>query len=116
MKRITTTVDPMVYRRLDEIAREDGVPTSRLLREAMERYVTEREAAMAAVPLPSWMGMLEGGDGEPWAERDEELLAEGWVADIEAEIEAQTEAQTEPEAEPQVAPQIAREGRRGRAP
>jgi predicted transcriptional regulator len=86
MKRITTSVDPSIYHRLDELARHDGVSTSHLLREAMERYVTEREEALEAVPLPSWVGMLEGGDGQPWAERDEELLAEGWAADIEAEI------------------------------
>lgn len=87
MKRITTTVDPAVYRRLDAIAHRDGVSTSHVLREAMERYVTEREAAMDSIPLPAWVGMLEGGDGEPWAERDEALLEEGWATDLEAEIQ-----------------------------
>ncbi len=85
MKRITTTVDPTMYRRLDEIARHDGVPTSRLLREAMERYVTERESTLDTVALPDWLGMLPG-DGTPWAERDEELLERGWTADLEAEL------------------------------
>jgi predicted transcriptional regulator len=88
MKRITTTVDPAVYRRLDEIARHEGVPTARLVREAMERYVTAREAAMTPAPLPEWVGMLEGGDGRPWAEHDEARLEAGWAEDLEGEAAA----------------------------
>jgi hypothetical protein len=75
MKRITTTVDPATYARLDDLARHDGVPTARLIREAMERYVTDREAALEPSPLPDWVGMIEG-DGEPFAERIDEILAE----------------------------------------
>lgn len=88
MKRITTTVDTAVYRRLDEIAHQDGVPTARLVREAMERYVAERETGLAPVRLPDWIGMLEGGDGRPWAEHDEALLESGWAADLEGEAAA----------------------------
>lgn len=75
MKRITTTVDPTVYARLDDIARQDGVSTAHVLREAMERYVTEREATLEPTPLPAWVGIIEG-DGEPTASRIDEILAD----------------------------------------
>lgn len=75
MKRITTNVDPVTYARLDELAQRDGVPTATLLREAMERYVTERETSLEPAPLPDWVGMFEG-DGEPVAERVDEILGD----------------------------------------
>lgn len=75
MKRITTTVDPSTYGLLEDLAHRDGVPTARLVREAMERYVTERQRDQEPQPLPDWVGMFHG-DGKPWAERDEEILAE----------------------------------------
>lgn len=75
MKRITTTVDPSTYAQLEDLARRDGVATARLIRDAMERYVTEREREMEPLPLPDWVGMFEG-DGEPFAERTEEILGE----------------------------------------
>ncbi len=75
MKRITTTVDPATYRRLEDFAHQDGVATARLVREAMERYVTERQRDMVPLPLPDWVGMFQG-DGGPFAERAEEILAE----------------------------------------
>jgi hypothetical protein len=78
MKRITTTVDPATYARLEDLARRDRVPAARLLREAMERYVTDRELELEAQPLPDWVGMFHGG-AEPVAERAEEILRE--VAD-----------------------------------
>jgi hypothetical protein len=75
MKRITTTVDPATYGLLEDIAHRDGVATARLIRDAMERYVSERQRDLAPLPLPDWVGMFEG-DGEPLAERDEEILRE----------------------------------------
>jgi len=75
MKRITTTVDSSTYAQLEDLARRDGVATARLIRDAMERYVTEREREMEPLPLPDWVGMFEG-DGEPFAERTEEILGE----------------------------------------
>lgn len=78
MKRITTTVDPATYGLLEDLAHRDGVATARLVREAMERYVTGRQREMEPLPLPDWVGMFQG-DGEPVAERADEILAE--VAD-----------------------------------
>ena len=73
MKRITTTVDPSTYGLLEELAHRDGVPTARLVREAMERYVAERHREMEPLPLPEWVGMFQG-DEEPFAERADEIL------------------------------------------
>ena len=78
MKRITTTVDPATYGLLEDLAHRDGVATAQLIREAMERYVTERQREMQPLPLPDWVGMFQG-DGEPCAVRVDETLAE--VAD-----------------------------------
>ena len=75
MKRTTIMVDEAVYADLEDYARRDGVPTARLVREAMERYVSERERDAQPRPLPDFVGMFEG-DGQPFAERDEEILAE----------------------------------------
>jgi hypothetical protein len=75
MKRITTTVDPSTYGLLEDLARRDGVATARLVRDAMERYVSDRQREMEPLPLPDWVGMFQG-DGEPFAERAEELLGE----------------------------------------
>ena len=78
VKRITTSVDPAAYAALEDLARRDGVSTSRLLREAMERYVSDRERSLRPAPLPDWIGTLEG-DGSPFAERDEEILEDEWT-------------------------------------
>ena len=84
MKRITTSVDLTTYAALEDLARRDGVSTSHLLREAMERYVAERDRTLEPGPLPDWVGTLEG-DGQPYAERDETLLDEWWAAELEAQ-------------------------------
>lgn len=75
MKRITTTVDPSTYGLLEDLARRDGVATARLVRDAMERYVSDRQSEMEPLPLPDWVGMFQG-DGQPFAERVEEILGE----------------------------------------
>lgn len=75
MKRITTTVDPSTYGLLEDLARRDGVATARLVRDAMERYVSDRQREMEPLPLPDWVGMFQG-DGQPFAERVEEILGE----------------------------------------
>jgi Ribbon-helix-helix domain len=75
MKRITTTVDSSTYGMLEDLAHRDGVPTARLVREAMERYVTQRQLEHEPQPLPDWVGMFQG-DGEPFAGRAEEILGE----------------------------------------
>lgn len=73
MKRTTILADEAILTELEYLARADGVPTSRLIREALERYVAERTAARAR-RLPSFVGMLRSGD-PTLAERDEEILA-----------------------------------------
>lgn len=75
MKRITTTVDPSTYGILEDLAHRDGVATARLVREAMERYVADRQREMQPLPLPDWVGMFHGNE-EPFAERAEEILAD----------------------------------------
>jgi hypothetical protein len=75
MKRTTIMVDEGTYADLEEYARRDGVPTARLIREAMERYVTERERQAEAQPLPDFVGKLTGG-GEPIAGKVDEYVGE----------------------------------------
>lgn len=82
MKRITTSVEPSVHAALEDLARRDGVSASHLIREAMERYVTDREAALEPLPMPDWVGSIEG-DGTPFAELDEEILETTWANEIE---------------------------------
>lgn len=82
MQRITTNVEPSVYARLEDLARRRRVPTARVIREALERYVTDEEAAVEPEPLPDWVGRLEG-PGDAWAERDEELLRAEWAATLD---------------------------------
>lgn len=84
MKRITTSVDSTTYATLEDLARRDGVSTSHLIREAMERYVADRETGLEPAPLPDWVGSIEG-DGTPLAALDEEILEATWASDIEAE-------------------------------
>lgn len=75
MKRTTILVEEAVYAELEAYAHRDGVPTAHLVREAMERYVAEREKTAEPQPLPPFVGMFEG-TGESIASRDEELLPE----------------------------------------
>jgi hypothetical protein len=82
MQRITTNVQPTTYARLEDLARRRGVSTAHLIREAMERYVTEQEAELAPQPLPDWVGMFSG-PGDEFASRDEEVLERGWVKDLD---------------------------------
>ncbi len=48
MQRITTNVESGVYARLTDLARHRAVPTSHLIREALESYVSEQEAQHGA--------------------------------------------------------------------
>jgi predicted transcriptional regulator len=91
MQRITTTVNGSVYARLEELARRDNAPVARLVREAMERYVTEREAAIEPEPLPDWVGMLEGPGGE-FASRAEEILDAEWAESLDDEAARSSKA------------------------
>jgi len=71
MRRTTILADPELLTNLEEIARRDGLPTSHVIREAMERYVVARRGEPNA-DLPALVGMFEGADDV--AERDEEIL------------------------------------------
>lgn len=82
MQRITTNVEERVYARLTDLARHRAVPTSLLIREALEHYVSEQEARLEPEPLPDWVGMLEGPGG-PYAARDEEILDGSWADAID---------------------------------
>jgi hypothetical protein len=85
MQRITTNVDEGVYSRLEDLARRRSVPTAHVIREALERYVSDQEAQQEPEALPDWVGMLEG-PGAPYAEHDEELLEGGWAEDLESSL------------------------------
>jgi hypothetical protein len=82
MQRITTNVEPSVYVRLTDLARHRAVPTSHLIREALEQYVSAQEGLLEPEPLPNWVGMLEG-PGDPYAARDEEILDGSWADAID---------------------------------
>jgi predicted transcriptional regulator len=73
MRRTTILADPELLTNLEEIARRDGLPTSHVIREAMERYVAARRGESGA-DLPAIVGMFEGAGDV--AERDEEILRE----------------------------------------
>ena len=81
MRRTTILADPELLTNMEELARRDGVPTSHVIREAMERYVVARRDASGA-ELPALVGMFEGADDV--AERDEEILRAEMPAAVEA--------------------------------
>jgi hypothetical protein len=56
-------VDEATCADLEDYARRDGGPTLRLIREAMERYLAEREREVSPQPLPDFVGALKGGGG-----------------------------------------------------
>jgi hypothetical protein len=71
MRRTSVLLDPQILIELERLARRSGVPTSHVIREAMERYVADA-AATADPALPSFVGIVSGpGDV---ARRDEEIL------------------------------------------
>ncbi len=80
MRRTTILADPQLLTNMEELARRDGVPTSHVIREAMERYVVARRDAPSA-ELPALVGMFEGADDV--AERDEEILRAEMPAAVE---------------------------------
>jgi hypothetical protein len=84
MKRTTVMVDERVYTELETYARLDGVSTGRLIRDAMERYVTERQEQKSEREreLPSFVGAWEG-QGPPWAADSTAYLREHYPAYLE---------------------------------
>lgn len=69
MRRTSILVDPRVMTELEHIARSEGRPTAHLIREAMERYVTERRQPRE---LPGFVGIGRGPGNV--AERAAEIL------------------------------------------
>jgi len=82
MRRTSILVDPRVMTELEQLARRAGRPTAHLIREAMERYVTEQRQPRA---LPGFVGIGHGpGDV---AEHAEEILERELPAHVEADAE-----------------------------
>jgi hypothetical protein len=84
MKRTTVMVDEGIYAELETFARRDGVSTGRLIREAMERYVTDRQERNpeGERELPSFVGSFEL-NGPPWAEDTTDYLREHYPRYLE---------------------------------
>ena len=55
MRRTSVLLDPQILTELERLARRSGVPTSHVIREAMERYVADA-AENADATLPSFVG------------------------------------------------------------
>ena len=82
MKRTTIMVDEAVLAELDRLARRQRRPTAHLIRESLERYVTETRL-MEGTTLPAFVGMDEGpGDV---AEQAESILRAELPAELRRE-------------------------------
>ncbi len=76
MRRTSILVDPAVMTELEQRARRDGRPTAHLVREAMERYVAERQAKDDQTrTLPDFVG-IGSGPGDVAASAEEILERE----------------------------------------
>jgi len=71
--------DEAVYTELEELARVDGVPTGRLVREALGAYVAGRLEGRRQ-GLPDFVGMVDSGDST-LASQTVELIADALAAD-----------------------------------
>ena len=71
MKRTTIMVDESVLAELDRLARRQRRPTAHLIRESLEKYVSNARL-MEGTTLPAFVGIGDGpGDV---AENDEAIL------------------------------------------
>ena len=71
MKRTTIMVDESVLAELDRLARRQRRPTTHLIRESLEKYVSNARL-MEGTTLPAFVGIGEGpGDV---AENDEVII------------------------------------------
>ncbi len=71
MRRTSILLDPGLLAELERLARRQGRPTAHIIREALDRYVSEQ--AEQRRELPEFVGMGRGvigstpGEGEPAA-------------------------------------------------
>lgn len=80
MRRTSILVDPRVMTELEQLARKSGRSTAHLIREAMERYVTDQRQPRE---LPGFVGIGHGpGDV---AENAEAILERELPAHVEAD-------------------------------
>lgn len=77
MKRTTVMLDEGAYAELEAYARRDGVSAGRLIRDAMELYLTDRERREAGAPnpLPSFVGAVDDPDMVQGADAEEFLAS-----------------------------------------
>lgn len=75
MRRTSILVDPRVMTELEQLAKRDGLPTARLIREAMEQYVAGRRQEAQPRTLPGFVGIGQG-PGDVAARAEEILEAE----------------------------------------
>jgi len=76
MKRTSLLIEEETLARLAAIARRQGVPTSKVIREALGTYVVQRQAESGeAGPLDALIGLIDG-PAEPLGARTEEIVAE----------------------------------------
>lgn len=80
MKRTTVYLDELTDLELARLAKQQGRSKAELIREALDTYA--ENARKAVRPVPDWVGMGNSG-GKRIAERDEELLREGFAEEYE---------------------------------
>jgi predicted transcriptional regulator len=80
MKRTTVYLDELTDLELARLAKQQGRSKAELIREVLGAYVEKARKALR--PVPDWVGMGNSG-GKRIAERDEELLREGFAEEYE---------------------------------
>lgn len=79
MKRTTIMAEERLLAEVAAVARRRGVTTSRAVREALERYVSDDQSREQA--LPSLVGMF-AWEGEPIGAGAEEILERDWANEL----------------------------------
>lgn len=79
MRRTTILADERLLAEVTAVAKRRGVTTSHAVREALQRYVTDEQAAPQ--PLPELVGMFEW-EGEPTGASAEDVLEREWPAEL----------------------------------
>lgn len=79
MKRTTILADERLLAEVAAVARRRGVTTSHVVREALERYVSDEQAEPQS--LPDLVGMF-AWEGEPTGTTAEEVLERDWPGEL----------------------------------